>query len=83
MPQFIVDMMEIAVTRVGERVFTSSFDGKRIFQLIFFQVGHPRCVVYDQYMWYKIIVIHNSQLIRSISCISSYMFRLRYRTVSG
>jgi len=27
------------------------------------------------------VVIHNSQFIRSISCISSYMFRLMYRAI--
>jgi hypothetical protein len=35
-------------------------------------------------MWYKIInyiAIHNSQFIRSISCISSNMFRLIYRAI--
>jgi hypothetical protein len=30
---------------------------------------------------YKIIVTHNCQSIRSLSCISSYMFRLTYRAI--
>jgi len=30
---------------------------------------------------YNYIVIHNSKFIRTISCISSYMFRLIYRAI--
>jgi len=45
---------------------------------------HHRCVLYNRYMWCKITIlqnytiIHNSQFIISISCISSYMFQLVY-----
>ena len=31
-----MDMMEIAITRVGEQIFTSSFDGKHVSQFFFF-----------------------------------------------
>jgi hypothetical protein len=36
MPQFIMNVMELAITRVDEQVFTSSFDGRHVFQLILF-----------------------------------------------
>jgi len=44
-----------------------------------FQVRRPCCVLYDQYMCYKIIKFYGHKqllVIRSISCVSSYMFRL-------
>ena len=50
-----------------------------------FKWGVP--FVFYQYMWCKVIilknyiVINNSQFIISISCISSYMFRLIYRAI--
>jgi len=43
MPQFIMDMMEIAITRVGEQIFTLSFDGKHVFQLIFLSEASLLC----------------------------------------
>jgi hypothetical protein len=46
MLQFIMEMMEIAITRVGEQIFTLSVDGKLVFQLIFFSSeASPLCFI--------------------------------------
>ena len=46
MPQFIMDMMEIAITHVGEQIFALSVDGKHVFQLIFFSSeASPLCFI--------------------------------------
>jgi len=46
-----MDMMETSITRVGEQIFTSSYDGKRIFQLIFFSSeAPPLCFAWSKYV---------------------------------